>query len=56
MNWNYDTETEHELREERNAAQDSWWAARQTNNRLRRQLAAQYRYIEGLERQLELDK
>jgi hypothetical protein len=39
--------------QERNAAQDTLWAARQTLTSLRRQLSAQQRYIEELEAQLE---
>jgi hypothetical protein len=54
MNWNsYDTELEHELRQERNTAQDTLFAVRRTNNELHRQLSAQRRYIEELEKQLE---
>jgi chromosome segregation ATPase len=47
QNWNnYDTETEHELRQERNRAEDKLFAARRTITALRK-------YISELEKQLE---
>lgn len=50
---NFDSELENELRQERNEAQDSVFAARQMITRLRRRIASQDRYIEALESQLE---